>query len=219
MSVSAWRPVLETSCIASAARDGFCACALVAASASVTITWMLCETTSCISRAMRARSAAAASDDCWSRSSSSRSALSASQSSWLRSARTTTPANNAVNARPVRNTKDLTSLPVGVHRTVAMRTPVSRMADAATTSTQSDSSATVYRATRSAASASPGPVTIHWTKATVAMARKTVIGARRRKTSGKTRAATNHRLGRLAVCSITQPEHKTNRPAASAMST
>ena len=47
-----------------------------------------------------------------------------------------------------------------------MTTPVSRMADAATTSTQSDSSATVYRATRSAASASPGPVTIHWTNAT-----------------------------------------------------
>ena len=92
---------------------------------------------------MRARSAAAASDACWSRSSSRRSARSASQSSWLRSARTTTPASRAAKARPVRKTSDLKSLPVGVQRTVAMITPASRMTDAATTSTHSDSTATV----------------------------------------------------------------------------
>ena len=56
MSVSAWRPVLETSWMASAARAGSEAWAREAASARVTMTWMLCETTSCISRAMRARS-------------------------------------------------------------------------------------------------------------------------------------------------------------------
>ena len=46
-------------------------------------------------------------------------------------------------------------------------------------------------------------MTSHWTKATAAMVRKTVIGARRRKTRGKISAAANHGLGRLAV-SITQ---------------
>ena len=44
------------------------------------------------------------------------------------------------------------------------------------------------------------------------MTRNTVIGARRRKTSGKISAATNHRLGRGAVRSTNQPEHSTNSP-------
>ena len=143
MSVSAWRPVLETSWMASAARAGSVAWAREAASARVTITWMLCETTSCISRAMRARSVTAASDACWSRSSSSRSARSASQSSWLRRARTTTPASSAVKTSPVRKTKDWTLLPTGSQRTVAITTPASRITAAAVTRRQSDSSATV----------------------------------------------------------------------------
>ena len=143
MSVNAWRPVLETSWMASAARAGSEACAREAASARVTITWMLCETTSCISRAMRARSVTAASEACWSRSRSSRSARSASQSSWLRRARTTTPARSAVKASPVRKTKDWTSLAAGFQRTMAITTPASRMTAAAVTRGHSDSSATV----------------------------------------------------------------------------
>ena len=221
MSVSAWRPVLETSCSASAARSGFEAWAAAAASARVTITWMLCETTSCISRAMRARSAAAASDACWSRSSSRRWARSASQSSWLRSARTTTPARSAAKARPVMKTRDLKLEPVGVQCTVAITTPVSRMTHAARTRTHSHSTATVYMATSSDESASAGPVTSHWTNATTEMARKTAMGARRRKTRGAVRAATSHRLGvvRPAPESTNQPEHSTNSTTARATST
>ena len=74
-------------------------------------------------------------------------------------------------------------------------------------------------ATSNDASAIPGWVTIHCTKATAEMARKTVMGARRRKTSGTVSAATNHRLGRAADCSTSQPELPTKRPAARATST
>ena len=167
MSVSAWRPVLDTSCIASAARSGSEACAAAAASASVTITWMLCETTSCISRAMRARSAAAASDACWSRSISRRAARSASQSSWLRSARTTTPASSAVKTRPVRKTKDL--------HVVARRRPADRGHDDAGLEDGGRDrdeepvrlDAPPCRARRGATtSARAGPVTSHCTNAT-----------------------------------------------------
>ena len=64
--------------MASAARSGELAAAAVAASLSVTITVRLWATMSCISRAIRARSAAAASSPCWSRSRSSRAARSVS---------------------------------------------------------------------------------------------------------------------------------------------
>ena len=74
-------------------------------------------------------------------------------------------------------------------------------------------------ATRSDASASAGPVTSHWTNATVAMARNTGMGARRRKTSGKVSAAANHRLGLVPPTWVIQPEHRTNSAAASVMST
>ena len=76
-------------------------------------------------------------------------------------------------------------------------------------------------ATRSAASASAGPVTSHWTNATTEMARKTAMGARRRKTSGKIRAATSHRLGVVmpAPESMNQPEHSTNSTTAITTST
>ena len=45
------------------------------------------------------------------------------------------------------------------------------------------------------------------------------MGARRRKTSGKTRAATSQTLGCLPPASVNQPEHSTNSTTAIATST
>ena len=49
----------------------------------------------------------------------------------------------AANARPLRKTKDFTTLPPGVQRTVAMTTPTSMISAAANTSSHSHSAATV----------------------------------------------------------------------------
>ncbi len=84
---------------------------------------------------------------------------------------------------------------------------------------QADSTATVNIATSSAESARAGPLTSHCTNATVEMTRKTVMGARRRKISGKISAATTHRFGFAACEESSQPEHNTKRPAASTTST
>ena len=76
--VSACRPVVETWRAAASASAGLPLAANAAPSASAIITDRLCATMSCISRAIRARSAAAASCACWSRSFSARRARSSS---------------------------------------------------------------------------------------------------------------------------------------------
>ena len=64
-----------------------------------------------------------------------------------------------------------------------------------------------------------GPVTSHCTNATAAMTTKTAIGARRRKIRGKIRAATTKRFGCGAWSGTSQPEHRTKRTTAIATST
>ena len=91
ISPSAWRPVAERAASPSRASSGADCRAYVAPSASPIITVRLCETMSCISRAIRARSAAAPSRPSWSRSNSSRAARSCSDASSARRCRIETP--------------------------------------------------------------------------------------------------------------------------------
>ena len=87
---------------------------------------------SCISRAIRARSAAAASWPCWSRSRSSCSARSSSAARYARRVRTLSPSTTAAVAMPVSSTS-AGSYACSAQRTTASTMPSSSIAHAAIT--------------------------------------------------------------------------------------
>ena len=116
----------------------------------------LCETMSCISRAIRARSAAAPSRPSWSRSTSSRAARSCSEISSSRRWRTVRlrarrRRRQAGQPDPVSSTA-----PTGDHRTAAIIAPSSTIDGRQGDLGHSLSSATQYRAISTATSASCG---------------------------------------------------------------
>ncbi len=122
-------------------------------------------------------------------------------------------------ARPVRKTNDFTSLPVGVHRTVAMTTPASRTATATATKTHADSTATVYIAARRAVSARAGPVVSHCTKATATIVKKTAIGRAPPEDQREDQRG-HHPKVRRAACELnSRPVHSTKSTVASTIST
>ena len=151
------------------------------------MTVRLCATMSCISRAMRARSAAAAIRPCWSRSSSRRAARSSSEASSARRWRTLVPRTPAATESadsPTNSRKPPSEL-------AARIAPSSRIAAAARAFLRASWAATVYSAISSATSAAMSTWTSHCAKATAARTRKTGSGCRRRQTSGSASAAVN----------------------------
>ena len=126
---------------------------------------------SCISRAIRARSAAAPSRPSWSRSNSSRAAFSCSEASSALRWRIETPSTPAAVASPVSPTQTFSGSD-GDQRTAAMIAPSSTVPAARAPSIKLPSSATQYRAISTAASASCGAASSHCANATSAISAK-----------------------------------------------
>ncbi|WP_353050412.1 hypothetical protein [Cellulosimicrobium sp. Marseille-Q4280] len=135
MSASAARPVSETVVSARCAAAGSEAAAYRPPSAWAMITDRECATMSCISRAMRARSAEVAIRACWSRSTSSRSARSTSAAMVSRRERRTSP--NAHTARNVMPPKaDVKKTMVARSARLPERSPSARPRTTAPTSAE-----------------------------------------------------------------------------------
>lgn len=125
ISASAWRPVIEIVSRAVFAWSGEVSITYAAPSACTTITDTLCATTSCSSRAIRARSAATATLACASRSRSRREARSSSCAKYALRVRIESPSTQArTNGTVMMMTKKTFSVavlmpPVSIHRKCA----------------------------------------------------------------------------------------------------
>ena len=159
---------------------------------------------SCISRAMRARSAAAPRRPSWSRSNSSRAAFSCRETSSALRWRTETPSTPAAVTSPVSPTHTFSGSD-GDQRTAAMTAPIAATLAASAASVKPPSRVTQYRAIKTVTSASCGAASSHCARAMIAITPKHSIGLTRRSSSGAHRATQKTTASAFRRCWVRNP--------------